>query len=1050
MADPAGVFQVLASRFDPGYKVVFRLPPQFNSSPAPDAIPAFSDPRGVLPAGLAPASQLSYELSDEVSELVIPDRIGADLLTPFLIGSFKATTGQVFVRSETTTSIIVFEGRDVIDLSSKGLDQSSGGIVVPDKVFLPLYAGGRFINSGDDISSKSAQEYIHKSNGNAVNRTAASEVPPLDSLSRNDNVFGMPSSSFKNRVVDVASNKIGTSGTVEFVSYVACDKPIFRDVIVLDTGAIGQGTFSGDGGLVITFAGPFGDPQVKVFRYAFVNTSTVAGESKFQWRLSATFGVTNSNIEKTPDELLKVPGAGSEELSALEEKYYIYNLKDASDDIKKSVPVTTTKKGYLPGIARAKTVKGSKFFDANFDAQIIPFAGTSFFHQSNLQVKSVIGLSPVNAPNRLVSTRTYASPTHLLPLGANTRIGLEYSLHRFYKRQVYGNNDMIVLAKTKPAADGLSGFHDPCTQGDVIFMTESDTITAREFPESSWTTGAKSPPESKLKAFSIGEVPLASAGHSAIFPPSSLLDGVSSGTSGTFGIPADSAIVGAELSGSDEPQENTPIFGLFGSDKETPLYEAIPASSKRSVLGLPPIAASNYRIDNSGGIKLESILIAKKAFLDKMTTEFKTSNPPTAFDKLTKLQLKNIDKQDFPIQGNFVASSILYTKGYQFIAFENGSRIDIGYKPSGTGRSFCLVRDVVFRIPQGTTDSDVEDTAALSPGQALSNDSKRNVPEASMPFMIPNIGDNSVSLFYVYKNRLVVKHLPIEIFTLTAPSGEKFDVKDEANLIASCHRTVATVVYDGGLSDPNDGISADVKYKTLIVPASSSSGTAAGSAVTSFNSTSESPATGSKPQISNYSVCRSGKGRQYAFVGDNSRIRVRCSNNNGASWFDVLPESFFFLPAEKKKQNSPSEQPASQVQSTDGEAPFCFFDEGQETILLFFFSDSSLLTMRIPEEILINGPEKAAASLSKIVPEVIYGQLTDGLSSRGIAIQQHVLDRQKTSDQKETISPQRLAVTRSNPGHLRLYYVDQEKRLHSLISSDGGSQWLSESEYVKA
>lgn len=1033
-----GLFQTLGPLFDPGYKVVFKVPTGLASATPP----AFSDPRGVPPPGLVPASQLSYEILDDVLESVIPDLNAAAntatalSLTGGLFGGFANPVAQVTVQVQTTTCIVVFQGHDVVDLPTLGLPTSNGGIVVPQNVFMPIYAGGKFLGPNDDFSTKVSQEFIKPSSGNGVAGVVPSANSPLDCLANPKNIFN-GFSYFRN--VDTASNTIKTKGAAQFLTYVAADKLLYRDVIHMNSSAIAQGTTFGDK-LTINFAGPFGDPVVRVFRYAFININTDPKTPPImQWRLSESFGVTAPNVTKTPDNLLKQLTADQITQDFVDDKsqHYAYNLNDATQDITTRYIPLPNKPAFSINLANAKMNPKSAFFDKNFKAQIIPFAKNESFFQSRLQTKAVFGLTPEEAgPNTIRTMRDYQSPAHTVTLDQNARIGVEYSLHKFSHVNVFIPNNAVILASTVPAADGISTIHDPCFAGTWVFVSEDGTATKRLIDDDSWTISKFSIPPSTLSAFLIGDSPFVSSGYTAILPQEGPIKNVkASGVSGKVTVPSASSASNFIVSNPnpDPKAEKQPVLQLFAdsSGKGTPVFEVAIPKGLSIRLEIPPVSFQSFSILNPAGAKVTEINgVTKASFLEAMVL---LSQPTTPYAKLTNLQLAQIKAQDFPVPSNSVTAATLETKGYQVLAFENNGRIDMAYRSCGIN-PFLMVRDVTFRVPEGLTDGQLSNAqSSNTPTQAA-----QTPPSVSLPLLLSNIGNLTVLLFYVYKNRLLCKSVPIEIFTSRGADDAgngRYKVATESGIISDLQTMIPTVVYDGNLKDRTTGMKADIKYKTvnlIIDPNASTTNT-----------------TTTAASIAQYSGCRTNKGYVYLFIEDNNRIRARRSNDDGRSWTDVFTTDAIFLPpVPKDTTGSPSDTSTTTV--TDGSSPSCFFDIGQGSILFFFFVDNSLLYMSIPEEILRLSPADATTALGKILPQVVYGKLSDNLKKRGVVQQQAVINRQAAAKDQfnEALSPHRLAVIRSNAGHLRVFFSDQQKILRSLISTDGGKNWVTEDQYI--
>ena len=298
--------------------------------------------------------------------------------------------------------------------------------------------------------------------------------------------------------------------------------------------------------------------------------------------------------------------------------------------------------------------------------------------------------------------------------------------------------------------------------------------------------------------------------------------------------------------------------------------------------------------------------------------------------------------------------------GSSLIAYESQNRIDIAYRPS-IAAPFLVIRDVCFRVPDSLTPPDVN---AVVPDV-----SQQAFPSANLPFLLPIRQISSILLFYEYKKRILMKTIPSTIFSSldTIVKNSKFNAITESTIAAQIMSLVPVIVYDGNLEDNKEGLEADVAFGSVaVLPALK---LAAG---TQKNT--------DKPRIMQHSACRTKGGIIYSFVQDDIRIRVRRSSNSGQNWQDVFSDKATFIPAKK-----------DEVEVKDGDSPYCFYDLSTQKILLFFIADNALLMMHLTEELLFQPMDAADKSLKKIIPSVIYGNVSENLKDRRVQAQSTVL-----------------------------------------------------------
>jgi hypothetical protein len=120
--------------------------------------------------------------------------------------------------------------------------------------------------------------------------------------------------------------------------------------------------------------------------------------------------------------------------------------------------------------------------------------------------------------------------------------------------------------------------------------------------------------------------------------------------------------------------------------------------------------------------------------------------------------------------------------------------------------------------------------------------------------------------------------------------------------------------------------------------------------------------------------------------------------------------------------------------------------------MFFMFSDSALLSLVFPESLLLEDRAFITKSFKDIEINVAYGELSPNLKARGVKLSPAVIDRQAkralaNNTDKETISPQSLALSSNQYGLHRLFYYDSKQIVKSLISIDHSNMWLTESQF---
>ena len=1034
-----GYYQALGSTFEPGFRSLFKTVLS-NVTPPANAVPAYSDPRGVMPSGTVPASNFAYQIVDTPTQLAVP--VINTMQVPFIgtvtIGTVFGFT-DILLSMKSTTSIVVFEGHDVVDLPTSGLSSgSNGGIQLPHKVFRPIWAGSslgqKMMDEKTDLATVASQEYIHRSPENGIQGVGVvpSTDPPLDCLSNQSGIFPnglMP------LVIDTASDSVRASG--EYISYTAVDKPLFRDVVSMTNSVIIQGRLNSSGKMDVTTAAPNGQGAVQILRYAFVNTQPNDSSSPYyQWRLAESYGVVPANMDKEKPSMS--PADFLLQSAADIQMHYVYNLLDSGPDIdQKAYPPKPIKKAYALMMAKAKMDSTSLYNDVNFKAQILTQqVGRLQFGKTNSEIKAIYAdsqsastsgldedaLTPAQRlqgkTGRVTVQRSFVSPTFVVNLGANVRAGLEYALVDY--RGVKTGDPTTILVSTKASVPSPAVCRDMATNQLVFFSPEEGTAAERWFGNSQWAMSPGAVPASKLKALLIGESPLRTEGWAAVRPLEKQLDNaISSGTEGTITVPASQSATSIRFQAQVfSPSTVAPVFQMFSqtpSDTADPLFESTVVSATGvQTVRIPSLSAKGYRI--SGNASILGMDGVENGFLQALDGV----GVPSDTNVVTLEQIKQIKAEDFPLTAESVGAAHSNTGSY-CLAYLNKGRIDLAYRAS-IHDPFRPVRDVCMRVPNSITGTTF------------------NFPQVENPFMLSDDASGKAMLFYVYKKRLVMKPIPVINSFLTNaetdPENNRYTMTTETELIAQMHNIAPVVVYDGGIPDRTKNIATDLQLKGIVIDVDEPS----------------SVVQGNDANIVAYAAVKTAGKGLFAFVQDNDKIVIRRSGNNGIASWRTLAEGYVFLP------DLASETATSR---TEGQFPFLYYHVSTDIFSFFMFYENALIQMRIPASVFDLEDAQIVAALDNIPREVIFGKLSDDMVKRnaaatasgkaGIVLQKSVVERMDALALQfdESVSPQRIAVASIDSGHFRLFYKDNNGRLATLLSVDAGLNWQTQDQYIQ-
>lgn len=1001
-----------------GYKTQF-LPQYTTGAVIPASLPSSSDPRGIFSSGMVPSRSLSYRIVQTVSDTVRPSGSAILSSVPLFGVGGPAIAGLLnlpevtFARNTTRTALLFFEGHDVIDLSTDGLERDGNAIIVPDLVYRVLNAGTEpFIKPGEDIAYKSALSFGWPPTvtSNLSRGAQPQDNAPVDVKTSAKLGYG----------IAPCSSRILVSGSPSFVSYVAIDKPLFRDVVTTRASvqAMGISTLSD---YILTDTSFSGEPVSSVMRFVYINVAKGDDPPEYQWRLSESYGVdTSGKVEKAPAELVSSASAMdvATETLAIQNKHYVYNLNDDGPDTTDDAFCTPVKAGVTPLLAKAKMASSSKFYDKTFTAQAL---GLKAGYASSGTLTGPLSATVGPTQNKLNSQYMYTSPTLISDIGNKGRMGLEYSIRTTGGTAPTGSKNFVILARTVEATAGLTASYEDCVSGSknitAIFDVSSlgQSMVERRFDEVLWAPNIVPLPDSKLGAFLLGEIPFESDGRAAFLPPPPMIDADIS--SDSVKLPAGSQVVSIMM--ALDQGSASDVLSLFDgpatADKD-PLFEQAfaygPPESIGSAsveIGTPAMSFEGFsrkggRITGVFGFKKDDVL------LEAMTGDKKSDDP-------SEFQLANVKELKFPIAASNPSACFNDASGATLVAYENEGRIDLAGR-SSPGANWGIVRDVVMRIADDFP----------------STKDESEIPTATLPFLIYDPQFLHYMLFYFYKNRLLLKAIPIEIFfpDLVASETRRYSMDSEKSLSQTIQKLTANVVYDASGSgktgeEKNNSIVVDLQFGNIAPPPDDPS---------AASSNPDGTATNKPKPVIQYCAFPDSGGYLYVMIQTEDRIVVKRACDHGQVWQEALPESFSFIP------NGGIESPR-----IDGEAPFCLYDDATKSVCMFFFYQSCLMNLHFPSETLKEDSATAASDMSLLKPQVLIGAVTQDMIDRGITVQKSVEDIE-TGAVPPKLSPHRVAAVCTGQGYYRVFYKDDKQRLRSLISSNNGELWLTEKQFV--
>jgi len=1049
--------------------------------------------RAKPPSGVFPNSKLRYlfyaetlpaNTNDATTSVAAAISTTATLLTRGLLPTPILTVE--FQRSVSITSVVCFEGMDVIDLPKENFKRSDQGIVVDHNVYKVIYAGANKLIPDKDEKGfnywTTVGPYLPT---NLCRGTTLTDDAPVDlkyyyKANKGDPTFA-----------DTASNVITTQGTANYVSYVAITKPLFRDVVYMTgstetTGYALLGTYRE----LNTRQAMTTLPAI-VLRYAWVNMAKKDDPPKFMWRLAESFNARPGKV---------APALGIKTQAGDVPDHYVYNLLD---DVKPELAETSAyppeilKTAYLQQDAVALSTPGNKNYNKKFQFFMMPqdfqaevvaggnvlvansaeyypsgnpalLAGLGALCASTIWADSAQGMmEQISAP--ATQCFVYTSSKITQPFIAITRLGTEY-YSNFINGRMLTAQEFALLARVHPGG-GVSAVLDPCTfmtsVFDILPTTNTDIVTERVFDDFKIGNVSSLPPETAAGGkFLLGEFPLRTEGGTALVPPQD------NGKAGDSPLTLDKEKFVTMLSIAVSTESEDETFRLYANTDTSgnPLVELnlgefvgklqADGKSDNIIVGVPPTKTTSFAWKAGGGFgNPKSYYFVEKDAV--MAGELVPHNDGQTlpWTPYSDFQVKRVGKQTFPVTSQSVAASANCATGYVLFAYENDGRIDLAVR-TGHGDAYAFLRDVTLRVPDddnfkpeaydsayqsayqtaknsGKSEEDAVAAGKAAGNKAAANDISKtraeeiNMPPSTLPFLVDDKSTKNLVLFYMYKDKLLAKRVPEEALGTIIRSTEanSFTPAAEAKNIKMMHGLIPAIVYDGA----NEGKSAASILKDLKL-----------GAVKVFQG--DPPKTDKKPDyVVQFCAMADSTGNLYAVIQTGTRVMVKRSVDGGEVWESVFPDDFSFYP--NRTSGGTDATAAAQVQS-----PFVMLDWSTQNCIMTFVVEGSLLAYRFPAEVLRVSKDKAAATLSKYLePKVLFGPLTQDMADRGIsygtAVPEH--ETAKGSTVPVQVLSHRMTGVVAQNGYYRVFFKDDESRLRSLISTDLGSSWLLDQDFVK-
>jgi len=1001
---------------------------------------------------MLPSKAFSYRFYQSVEEQTTSDST-TDILNAFeqLVGVLGAPSlifatvlpSVVFSRHTLYDAVTIFEGRDVIDFPTDDLKYENNVLYVPSKVFRPLYAGDeKFLKEGETLSRESIIQFSQPTSDNLFVAMNLSSGAPAD-------VKRLAQGGTDRRLVDVLSNGIICKSKPKYISYVAVDKILFRDVVVLvgSSQAIGLAS-PGLGGFRITDTSASGGWTTKLYRFALVNLSDDENESIPAWRLAETFGVKPKTIVEAPNGLVSSASREEQVRNSADTNslHYAYDLNEEGDE-PTFFDFDVSKTGYNPLLAKSAMKSSSKYYDKTKSFKVIDY---ELGYAAGGGITETLGVGLGFGASGIHVDAMYTSPKWDQSITPAARMGTEYMAYRPFNTRViipsFGpsqKNTSIVLASTTTVATGMAAVNDCCIYScmlfDMISSQAGDMMVERSFDDLFWKKRSEENPESILDKYLVGEVPSRSDGSPASIPRQTQLEATISPDKNVT-MPSEKFATALMVRLSSSSNANLVLFSNSGGEGDalfetsfgdTTTLEGQSVSESYVLVSVPGIVFKSY---TSEGVEIEQIFGVgrRDPMLPTMVPPGPVQDDPlTDLRKASKIQLSYVKAESFPVESSGLTATTDCTEGRIYVAYENKGRIDMAVRYGCSPTPFFISRDVTLRVV-----SESEQAKAAKDSSKATADSGTPFPAASVPFLVEDDATKTVFLFFLYKGKICVKRCPKEIFNgMALPSPDEpstWKTNKEGDASQSMHELGADIAYDGvnkdqGKSKANDA-SRDIELGSL----------RAAEASTTTDDSSGQP-------VTQYCAFQSQKGHLYVFIQAEKANPIRRSANSGKTWSDAVPKDFSFIPPISTTTEATTKTVATKEQEESqpavAESPYCLYDDALDAITIFFTFRGSLMYVKLPVEALMReSTDSVALDMTKeIKPRVLFGRYTTEMFKRGIT--EARIENVDRGASAPIIPAQRVAAVKTTEGYYRIFFKDENQKLYSLISKDAGESW---------